>query len=207
MLHNIYKETRFLEWGHQEVFFFFPLRETIPFFPAMIEDTWWYRNRSGSTLENLMPSQEGEKASPSVVPETHSPGWPAGSNDAGHTDFWAHQQRNRSRRRLCSAVAPRFWSAGQALMAMYYVQWASLACSRKLPGFVLSRFQRLYSFPRAAVTQSHHLKTKRYIFSHSSGCEKFKIKESAGLCSEDSREGSFLSFSSFWCCPAMLGTP
>ena len=155
-----------------------------------------------------MHSQGGGEASPLAIPGTHSPGWSTGSYDAGHTDFWARQQWNRNHRRRCSAMALLFWSAGQALMAMYYVLWASLACSRKLPGFILSWFQRLYSFPRVSEAQSHQLKTKRNIFLTVLDVRSLNSRGQLGSAlSKGSREGSFLSFSSFWCCPAMLGTP
>lgn len=200
------KETRFLEWGHQEAFF--PSREIIPFFPAIDRRHLMKQESFGFLTGESDASQEGEKASPLGVPGTHSPGWSAGSYAAGHRDFWARRQWSRNRRRRCSAVAPLFWSAGQPLMAVYYVVWASLACSRSCPGLLWADSRGCTHFPGLLWHCPTNLKPREIYFLAVLDVRSLKSRGQLGSAlSEGCRGGSFLAFPSFWCCPAMLGTP
>lgn len=195
MLSNIYKETKFLEWGHQEVFF--PSREIIPFFPA-IDRRHLMKQESFGFLTGESDAQPGRRKDISLRRSWDSQPrlihwllrcWPhrfLGPPTMGPKPQTAPLCRG------ASALISGAGTGGRVLCSVGLAglfQEAAQVCS--------SWFQRLYSFPRAAVTLSHQLKPREIYFLTVLDVRSLKSRGQLGSAlSEGSREGSFLAFSS-----------
>lgn len=198
-------ETRFLERGHQEVFFPW---ETIPFFSCN-DRRHLMKQESFRLLTGESDAQPGRRRGISL---SHS--WDSQPRLIHWLlRCWPHRflgpptmEQKPQTVLLCHGSSVLISGAGTDGHVLCSVGLAGLF--QELPGFILSWFQRLYSFPRVSEAQSHQLKTKRNIFLTVLDVRSLNSRGQLGSAlSEGSREGSFLSFSSFWCCPAMLGIP
>lgn len=187
MLPNIYKETRFLEWGHQE--FFFPSREIIPFFPA-VDRRHLMKQESFGFLTGESDAQPGRRKGISLRRSWDS------QPRLIRWLLWCWPQRflgpptmepKPQMAPLCrgsSALISGAGTGGRVLCCVGLAglfQEAARVCSELIPEAVLISQGCCNTVPPTYLS----------IFSHSCGRE-FKIKGSAGLCSLWGLQGRLL---------------